>query len=62
MIQPELAGALQLCRGPRRAEHGASHRVGDLDGRRPDPAADGMDQDPPAGIETPLRQQARRAP
>ena len=57
MIQPQSAGALELRRGPRRTEDGASHRVGDLDGRRADAAADGVDQHAPAGFEPPLGEQ-----
>ena len=52
---PSVRGLLQLVGRPRRPEDRAPHRVGDLDGRRADPAADRVDQDPLARPDPPLR-------
>ena len=57
MIQSQRPGLLQFRRGPRRAEDGAAHRMGDLDGRRPDATAHGVDQDAFARREMALGQQ-----
>ena len=54
---PSAAASLQLRGGPRGAEDGAAHRVRELDRRRADAAADGVDQDPLARPDPGLRLQ-----